>query len=101
MEHGEILKVGRPECTIKARSTAKLKWEYVPMKISVPRIRFISGLTMAACLLLSSYLGGQTDKSAPSAEGDANNKSVTDPGPKAHDDSFQIGADDVLAINVW
>jgi polysaccharide export outer membrane protein len=71
------------------------------MKISAPRIRFTSSIVMSPCLLLASYLGGQTDNSTPLAGSDANNKSVTDPGPKVHDDSFQIGADDVLAINVW
>src|SRR5205807_571240 len=100
MEQDEIIKAGRPECTIKSRSTAKWKWE-LPMKISAPRIRVTSSIVMSPCLLLASYLGGQTDNSTPLAGSDANNKSVTDPGPKVHDDSFQIGADDVLAINVW
>src|SRR5437868_14571450 len=72
------------------------------MKISA-RIRFRLGFLMSICLLLSSNLLRQVQdyKSTSIAGGDADNKSANDSGLKAHDDSFQIGADDVLAINVW
>jgi polysaccharide export outer membrane protein len=72
------------------------------MKISA-KIRFDLALAMSGCLLLSGYLLGQGQdyRAAPTRGGDANNKSVSEPRPKVPDDSFQIGADDVLAINVW
>jgi polysaccharide export outer membrane protein len=72
------------------------------MKISA-KIRFDLALAMSGCLLLSGYLLGQGQdyRAAPTRGGDANNKSVNNPRPKVDDDSFQIGADDVLAINVW
>ena len=62
--------------------------------------------TITVCCLLSS-LGGAQD-----GEGNTPETSVTTSAqpaptpeasktPKAHDDSFVIGNDDVLAVNVW
>jgi polysaccharide export outer membrane protein len=41
-----------------------------------------------------------TDNNAPATDNDPNATSVAI-GSKAHDDSFVIGADDVLTVNVW
>jgi polysaccharide export outer membrane protein len=60
----------------------------------------------AVCILISGWLAAQTDaaKSAKSAK--AEPQAVAgDPGTgspaRAHDDTYVIGVDDVLAINVW
>jgi polysaccharide biosynthesis/export protein len=68
---------------------------------NIPPRSWLLALVMSTCLLLSSHLGGQSCKSIPIAGGDTNDMSASYPGSKAHDDSFQIGADDILAINVW
>ncbi len=57
-----------------------------------------TGLLAASCLLLSNGLWAQAPSSnaaQPSQNADASTA------PKPHDDSFVIGNDDVLAINVW
>ena len=63
------------------------------------------------CLALSACLwaqGSGSNSTAPSAQGDTTKTSPASSQPtpatadgKAHDDSFIIGADDVLAVNVW
>jgi polysaccharide export outer membrane protein len=71
------------------------------------RFCFQTGLVPAAiCLLVSSALGGQAGSgSAPTASGStapqASNSSDGASATKAHDASFVIGNDDVLAVNVW
>jgi polysaccharide export outer membrane protein len=50
------------------------------------------------CLALSLGLWAQTKPAARSAQATQNADSTA---PKAHDDTFVIGNDDVLAINVW
>src|SRR5262245_30426970 len=53
-------------------------------------------------VVLVGNLQGQNYKTAIPAAGEANTgASTTTTSMKAHDDSFQIGPDDVLAINVW
>ncbi len=51
-----------------------------------------SRLTLAAVLLISSLAIAQSDKAAPTQESHSS---------APHDDSYVIGIDDVLAINVW
>lgn len=46
------------------------------------------------CLFLSSLLGAQATATKPPA-------AAADNSAKAHDDSYVIGSDDVLSINVW
>jgi|SRR5579863_5720845 polysaccharide export outer membrane protein len=59
------------------------------------------------CILLSGLLGAQTTSAKAPAQNAAAAQApapaqATDPsGAKPHDDSFVIGNDDVLAINVW
>ena len=67
------------------------------MKISSPRSSFLLAMAVSACFLLSSR--AQSDKTTAAPGGSANTPSATD--TEKHDDSFQIGADDVLAVNVW
>ena len=50
-----------------------------------------------ACALLAGMLGAQTTSTSQSAASADAGSSAS----KAHDDSFVIGNDDVLAINVW
>jgi polysaccharide export outer membrane protein len=63
-------------------------------------------LALSATLLLSSLLWGQSGAGSEAAaktskpEATAQNAD-TSGAPKAHDDNFVIGNDDVLAINVW
>ncbi len=52
----------------------------------------------AVCVLLSSGLWSQT---APANAGVSENSASATTATKPHDDSFVIGNDDVLAINVW
>jgi polysaccharide biosynthesis/export protein len=60
-----------------------------------------------SCILISGWLGAQTGnaKNTKSAKAGSNqpasDASVSTPTGKAHDDSYVIGDDDVLAINVW
>jgi polysaccharide biosynthesis/export protein len=58
-----------------------------------------------ACLLLSSALSAQSTaankKQASPSEPAATNPQAENAAVKAHDDTFIIGNDDLLAINVW
>src|SRR5215475_14091180 len=65
---------------------------------SFPHFLALTALLTSATLV--SDLEGQNYKSAGPASGEANNTSTSN-SLKAHDDSFQIGPDDILAINVW
>ena len=63
-------------------------------------------LALSACLLAQGT--GANGASAASSQGDAAKPSTTNSPPtavatdsKAHDDTFIIGANDVLAVNVW
>jgi len=57
-----------------------------------------TGLVAAStCLLMSSGLSAQTGSGGAAAQPSQN----ADTAAKPHDDSFVIGNDDVLAINVW
>src|SRR5215469_1340340 len=76
----------------------------------VPRTR---AMLTAACVFLSSYLWAQSSSNTANVTSAAVNNSSTDPAatvtdttaakssPNIHDDAFVIGADDVVAINVW
>jgi polysaccharide export outer membrane protein len=57
--------------------------------------------TFAGCILISGWLAAQTEtaKSANSARPEA--QAVAGTAVPAHDATYVIGADDVLAINVW
>jgi polysaccharide export outer membrane protein len=67
---------------------------------SPKRFRFLVA-AIAALFLLSSYCLGQADNSMDKAENDVRAQPSSSSSATAHDDSFQIGPDDVLAINVW
>ena len=60
-----------------------------------------------ACLLLTGWLAAQTVPAKPTSESKRVTVSSAQPAPaaetatKPHDDTFVIGNDDVLAINVW
>jgi polysaccharide biosynthesis/export protein len=53
---------------------------------------------LSVCILASSVLSAQT---ALRTENNANTTASTTSAAKPHDDTFVIGNDDVLAINVW
>jgi polysaccharide export outer membrane protein len=57
----------------------------------------------ALCILISGWLAAQTDtaKSTNNTKPDATDAKTVGTAVPAHDDSYVIGADDVLAINVW
>ncbi len=74
-------------------TTARSSWKFGLFAASV-------------CVLLSSLLSAQTGSgstAAPASNAATTPAQNTDApaSPKAHDDSFVIGNDDVLAINVW
>ena len=54
-----------------------------------------------ACVLLSSLLGAQAASSNAPAQTTPPAQTADTSTAKAHDDSFVIGNDDVLSINVW
>ena len=57
-----------------------------------------SSYVLFGCLLSLNTLGAQSNAAAPTASaGQADSASSA----RAHDDSYSIGADDILAINVW
>ena len=63
-------------------------------------------MTLVICLAMPGWLCGQTTVAANSKPEAAVSvaaitESVSVPASKPHDDSFVIGANDVLAINVW
>jgi polysaccharide biosynthesis/export protein len=61
-----------------------------------------AGLIAASiCLLVSSGLWAQAGSATAAAAPSANSAQSASAAPKPHDDSFVIGNDDVLAINVW
>jgi polysaccharide export outer membrane protein len=63
------------------------------------RLRKSGLLAASICVLLSSLLSAQAAPASPTAV--QATQSTDAAAPKAHDDSFVIGNDDVLAINVW
>jgi len=60
-------------------------------------------VVMSVSVLLAGSMGAQaaSQNAAPSASPSAANQADVSAAPKPHDDSFVIGDDDVLAINVW
>src|SRR5579859_6602134 len=61
----------------------------------------------AACFVLTGWLAAQSAPANPTSESTLAETSTTQPAPaaegptKPHDNTFVIGNDDVLAINVW
>jgi polysaccharide export outer membrane protein len=65
-------------------------------------LRIVTTTTLLSVTLLISQVDGQNYKASAPTGGEANTAAAsTTTSAKAHDDSFQIGPDDVLAINVW
>ena len=66
------------------------------------QIRRLTGLVaLFGCVLAAHDLGAQAVSSNVPAQTSTSGQAAPAPGAKAHDDSFVIGNDDVLAINVW
>src|SRR5436853_434253 len=77
----------------------------VGMKIGANHLPKHGVLALLICALLPSVLWAQAGSGTPahataSNPNPAPNADVS-AAPKAHDDTFVIGNDDVLAINVW
>src|SRR5689334_4029306 len=62
---------------------------------------FTSTILLSATILASQVYGQNYKAPVPAAAGNAAAANTTTTTAKPHDDSFQIGPDDVLAINVW
>ena len=62
-------------------------------------LRFLP--VLLSTLVLGAAASGQNVDQAPAAAADATSQSPAQPDKKAADDSFVIGNDDVLSINVW
>lgn len=62
-------------------------------------------IALAICIAAPAALSAQTSTANPKPDAPVTvaslNQSVSAPSAKPHDDSFVIGNDDVLAINVW
>jgi len=69
------------------------------MKTTPPR-KALTLATLLTSAMLVGNLQGQNYKSLAPTSGDTKGATASNT-LKAHDDSFQIGPDDVLAINVW
>ena len=66
------------------------------------QIRRLTGLVaLFGCVLAAHDLGAQAVSSNVPSQTGTSGQSTPASGAKAHDDSFVIGNDDVLAINVW
>ncbi len=66
------------------------------------RIRRLTSLVaLFGCVLAAHDLGAQAASSNGPSQAGTSGQSTAASGAKAHDDSFVIGNDDVLAINVW
>ena len=61
----------------------------------------IQVVATATCLLLSSMLWAQTGPGGTAPGSNPAPPAASADAPKPHDDTFVIGNDDVLAINVW
>ena len=75
------------------------------MTISARRVRRAMA-TLAACVLISGWLAAQTDtaknaNSTPPAAQPASADPTSGTAARPHDDTYIIGDDDVLSINVW
>jgi polysaccharide biosynthesis/export protein len=69
---------------------------------AVPAILFLfSVLTTGFRLAAQTTANDSSGSGSQTAGADATSSSANPSGIRAHDDSFIIGADDVLAINVW
>ena len=73
--------------------------------MTIPTIEsFLRRLTVfSACLLMTSWLVAQTAPAKPANESKnvETSSAAADAGTKPHDNTFVIGNDDVLSINVW
>jgi polysaccharide export outer membrane protein len=80
------------------------------MTIGKSAVRWI--VVLGSCVLAAGLLAAQTTPAKPDTAKPANEAKLVDPapvqsapgmeaGPTPHDDSFVIGNDDVLSINVW
>ena len=69
------------------------------MRILSPRKSLTLTALLTSVMTVSSLQGQNYKSTAPGNRGESNTTPTTS--LKAHDDSFQIGPDDVLAINVW
>jgi polysaccharide export outer membrane protein len=76
------------------------------MRITAKNVTRFGLFAISMCVLLSSVLWAQggAGNGSETSVGSANQSTLTGEGStalKAHDDSFVIGNDDVLAVNVW
>jgi polysaccharide export outer membrane protein len=74
------------------------------MTINIRTLRTGRLATLFVCALLPSFLWAQTtakNDNGPTTVPRASSTPQSDAGAKPHDDSFVIGNDDVLTINVW
>ena len=76
--------------------------------MTIPAKKMCRRIAMfAICILISGWLAAQTDaakntnSTKPAAQTAAADPSTGGTAVRAHDDTYIIGADDVLAINVW
>ena len=63
--------------------------------------RLMGWVALFGCVLVAHDVGAQAVSSGTPSQAGTSEPSTTQSGMKAHDDSFVIGNDDVLAINVW
>jgi polysaccharide export outer membrane protein len=98
MENGSSIGPGR--AALQLRGLEQI------MTISARRVRRVMA-TLGACVLISGWLAAQTgtakntNSAKPGAQTVATDPSTGSTAARPHDDTYIIGDDDVLAINVW
>jgi polysaccharide export outer membrane protein len=61
-------------------------------------LKWAASMFLSGCLFSLSILGAQSNTAAPTTSARQTDSTNSD---RAHDDTYSIGADDILAINVW
>jgi polysaccharide biosynthesis/export protein len=61
-------------------------------------VKWTARVFLFGCLFSLNLLGAQSNTPAPTASSGQNESASS---ARAHDDTYSIGADDILAINVW
>jgi len=84
----------------KSKNTEVLRREM--KRFEQKSVKTLSIPSLGLLLLMTSLLCGQASQTAaPSAPAAQTTAEKSDSAAKAHDDSYVIGKDDVLSINVW
>jgi polysaccharide biosynthesis/export protein len=71
------------------------------MKVNGAKVCIRTLFLLVPCMLLSTWLSAQEERTVHAVAANQPTSSADASGLKPHDDTFVIGNDDLLAINVW